>query len=55
MLIFDADVSSSVHVENKKKDILVLGRGPAQVLESNLTAEKMYSVKFTMTKKKSFA
>ena len=52
VLIFDADVSSSVHVENKKKDILVLGRGPAQVLESNLTAEKMYSVKFTMTKKK---
>ena len=55
MLIFHADVSSSVHVENKKKDILVLGRGPAQVLESNLTAEKMYSVKFTMIKKKSFA
>ena len=35
-----------------KKDILILGRGPTQGLESTLTAEKMYSINFTVTKKK---
>ena len=48
MLIFGADMSSSIHIDNKGKDILVLGRG----LESILTAEKMYSINFTVTKKK---
>ena len=36
----------------KKKDILVLGRGPAQGLESTLTAEKIYSINFTEKNKK---
>ena len=45
-------MSSSIHIDNKKKDILVLGRGPTQGLESNLIAEKMYSINFTVTKKK---
>ena len=40
-------MSSSIHVDNKKKDILILGRGPTQGLESTLTAEKMYSINFT--------
>ena len=52
VLIFGADMSSSIHIDNKKKDILVLGRGPTQGLESTLTAEKMYSINFTVTKKK---
>ena len=52
VLIFGADVSTSAHIDNKKKDILVLGRGPTQELESTLTTEKMYSVNFTITKKK---
>ena len=34
-----------------KKDILVLGIGPTQGLEHTSTAEKMYSVNFTVTKK----
>ena len=51
MLIFGADISSSIHVDNKKKDILVLGRAPTQGLESTLTAEKMYSINCTVTKK----
>ena len=51
-LIFGADMSTSIHIDNKKKDILVLGRGPTQVLESTLTAEKMYSINFTVSKKK---
>ena len=40
------------NIDNKGKDILVLGRGPTQGLESTLTAEKMYSINFTVTKKK---
>ena len=52
VIIFGADMSSSIHIDNKKKDILVLGRGPTQGLESTLTAEKMYSINFTVTKKK---
>ena len=45
-------MSSSIHNDNKKKDRLVLGRGPTQGLESTLTAEKMYSINSTVTKKK---
>ena len=43
-------MSTSIHIDNKK-DILVLGRGPTQGLESTLTAEKIYSINFTITKK----
>ena len=52
VLIFGGDMSASIHIDNKKKDILVLGRGPTQGLESSLTAEKMYSINFSVTKKK---
>ena len=45
-------MSSSAHIDSKKKDILVLGIGPTQGLEHTLTAEKMYSINFTVTKKK---
>ena len=45
-------MSSSIHIDNIKKYILVLGRGSMQGLESTLTAEKMYSINFTVTKKK---
>ena len=45
-------MSSSIHIDNKKKDILVLGKGPTQGLEHTLTAEKMYSINFTVIKKK---
>ena len=48
--ILGVDMSSSAHIDNEKKDILVLGKGPAQVLEH--TAEKMYSINFTVTNKK---
>ena len=48
VIIFGADTSSSVHVGNRGKDILVLGKGPTQGLgEHSLTAEKTYSVNFT--------
>ena len=45
-------MSSSVFVDNKKKDILILGKGPAQALEHTLTTEKMNSINFTVAKKK---
>ena len=45
-------MSSSPHIDNKKKDILVLGKRTKQRLESTLTVEKMYSINFTLTKKK---
>ena len=45
-------MSSSSHIDNKKKDILVLGRGPTQGLEHTLTAKKMYSINFTARKNK---
>ena len=45
-------MSTSIHIDNKKKNMLVLARGPMQRLESTLTAEKIYSINFTVTKKK---
>ena len=51
VLTFGADMSSSPHIDNKKKDILVLGIGPTQGLQHTLTAEKMHSINFTTTKK----
>ena len=35
----------------RKKNILVFGIGPTQGLELTLTAEKMYSINFTVTNK----
>ena len=52
VLIFGVDTSSSTHIDNKKKDILVPSKGPTQELEHTLTAEKMYSIYFTVSKKK---
>ena len=47
VIIFGVDTSSSAHVDNKKKDILILGGGPTQELHGTIiTAEKMYSVNF---------
>ena len=52
ILIFGVDMSFSAHIDNKKKDILVLGIGPTQGLEHTLTAEKMCSINFTEKNKK---
>ena len=40
VIIFGVDISSSAHIDNKKKDMLILGKGPTQGLEHCLTAEK---------------
>ena len=43
VIIFGAHRNSSPHIDNKGKDILILGTGPTQGLgEHSLTAEKMY-------------
>ena len=46
-------MSSSVHIGNKGKDILILGKGPVQGLNHTLIAEIEYSINFTRPKYKS--
>ena len=47
-LCFRSDMSSSVHVDNKNKDILILGEGPTQGLhDTTLTAEDKYPINLT--------
>ena len=46
-------MNSSPHIDNKGKDILILGKGPTQWLAVHwLTSEKMYSISFTVSNKK---
>ena len=40
VIIFGVDMSSSVHMDNKKKDILILGFGSAQELDDT-TLQKL--------------
>ena len=35
-------MSSSAHINNKEKDISVLGKGPTRGLKDTLTAETIY-------------
>ena len=53
IIIFGADLSSSVHADNKGKDIFILGEGPIQELDNTtLTAEEKYLIKFTQSGKR---
>ena len=52
VIIFGVDMRSSIKIDNRKKDILILAKGPTQGLEYTLTAEKMYSINFTEKKYK---
>ena len=53
VIIFGADTSSSVHIDNKGKDILILGEGPIQELDdTTLTAEAIYPISFTQSNKR---
>ena len=40
-------MSSSMKIDNRKKNILILGNGLTQGLEPTLSAEKMYLINFT--------
>ena len=38
VIIFGVDMSSSTRIDNRKKDILILAKGPTQGLEDTLSA-----------------
>ena len=51
VIIFDADMSISIHANNKTKNILVLGKD-FRIDNTTIHAEKMYSMNFTENNKK---
>ena len=51
--MFGDDMSSSMHVVNRKRDILILGKGLMKGLDDTiLTAEKEYAINLTEQQKK---
>ena len=54
-IIFGADMGSSVHANNKRKNILVLGKDFVQGLDNTtIYAEKLCSINFTENKNRNF-
>ena len=52
-IIFGADKSSSDHIKNKNKYILILGERPTQRLDNTtLTTEAKYLINFTQLRKR---
>ena len=52
VIIFGADMSSFSHVDNRKKDVLILGKGRTQGLDdTTLIAEKECTINFSEQKK----
>ena len=49
-IIFGVDMSFSVHVDNKKKDNLILGEGPTQGLDGTALASEK-SIQLVLLKK----
>ena len=46
-------MTSSVHIDNKNKDILILGEGPTQALNDTiLTSEAKYPINLTKSEKR---
>ena len=53
VIIFGVDMSSSVYIDNKRKDILILGKGPTQGLDgTTFTTEARYPINFTQSRKR---
>ena len=53
VIIFGADMSSSINVDNKNKNILILCEGPTEGLgDTALTAEAKYPINFTQPNKR---
>ena len=44
-------MSLSTKIGNRKKDILILDKGPTKALEQTFSVEKMYSINFTENNK----
>ena len=50
VIIFGVDMSSSMHIDNKNKDILILGEGPTHRLDdATLRTEARYPINSTIT------
>ena len=48
VIIFGVDMTSSKHIDNKKKHISILGRDPVQKLDdTTLIVEAQYSINFS--------
>ena len=53
LIIFGADMSSSVHLDNKGKYISIHGKGPTQGLDdTTLTEEVKYHINYTQSEKR---
>ena len=53
IIIFGVDMSSSVHINNKRNYILILGKSPTQRLDdTTLTTEAIYSLYFSRSNRK---
>ena len=53
-MAFGVDMSSSIHIDNKKNDIFIIGKGPTQILDNTaLDEEKEYGINFIEKQKKS--
>ena len=53
VIIFKINMSSSVHLDDKNKDILILAEWPTQGLDDMaLTAEAVYPINFTQPSKR---
>ena len=51
--MFGADMRSSMHVDDKRKNMLILGKAPAQRLDdTTLTEEAKYPINFTQREKR---
>ena len=52
-IIFDVDNTSSAHTDNRKKNTLVIGEGPADGLEDTaITVEAKYLVNISKSRKR---
>ena len=53
VIIFGVDMTSSRHIDNKKKHISILGRNPVQKLDyTMLIVEAQYLIKFSRSNRK---
>ena len=54
IIIFGVDMSSSLNIDNKKNNILILGKGPTKGLEHTLDCRKIVFNQLYLTKYKIF-
>ena len=48
VIIFEAEMNSSAHIDNKNNNILISVQGPMQELgDTTLTSEEKFSINFT--------